>query len=365
MLIEIADTLLRTFPLVNNYYIENAGRLKRDICLLLHKLNLLKPFSFVQWLATYQCNFFCPFCEASAGQAAENELTTHEAIAFIDDLAKMGVKRLVISGGEPLVRGDLMDIMQHAKQKRMSFGLVTNSYLVDRLWDQLKQFDYFLYFTSIDGLPEYHDKMRKSNSFSKVMKALDLFGRLGVRTRMINTILHRENIGQLEELYQLIKGSAANRWHIAPIAHVGRSANKSKYHVDHQILEYIVSFIRHHHHRDLIIDLAESCSYLGYFNGRPVGKPFFCGAGLTRCSILPDGEVLGCHNVYDNRYSEGNIRDKAFSQIWKQNFSRFRENRQFRDPCKGCIYLKECQGGCWSEMELHHACLKSVWERRA
>ena len=363
MFIDITDGLLQKLPLVKNYYLHHAGKLKRDVCLLLHRWNLLKPYTFVEWLATYECNICCPFCEASAGKAAENELTTHEAIALIDDLANMGIKRLVISGGEPLVRRDLMDIMHYGNKKGLRFGLVTNSYLVDTLWDRLKQFDYFLYFTSIDGLPEYHDGMRKRGSFGKAMEALDLFAALGVRTRIINTVLHSDNIGQLEELYRLVTSSAANRWHIAPIANVGRCDDRSKYGLDGRILKNIVSFIRHHHHQDLAIDLAEACSYLGYFDGQPVGKPFFCGAGLTRCSVMPDGEVVGCHTIYDNRWSEGNIRDKAFSQIWKQNFSRFRENRRLYDSCRDCIYLKKCRGGCWSEMELHNACLKSVWEK--
>jgi radical SAM protein with 4Fe4S-binding SPASM domain len=363
MFIDRADNLLRKIPLAGKYYIKNTARLKRTACLLLHKWNLLKPFSFVQWLVTYECNFFCPFCEVSAGKAAENELTTGEALALIDDLANLGVKRLVLSGGEPLVRRDLMDIMQHGNQKRISFGLVTNGYQVETLWDRLKQFDYFLLFTSIDGLPEYHDRTRKEDSFRRAMRSLDLFAELGVRTRMVNTVVHRENVGQLEKLYEIITSSAANRWHIAPIASKGRSADNSKYQLDHEILKDVLDFIRQHQRKDLPIDLAEACSYIGYFDGRPVGKPFFCGAGLTRCSVLPDGEVLGCHDVYDSRFSEGNIRDMAFSLIWKEKLSRFRDKRQIHESCADCDYIQGCQGGCWSEMTSHGSCLKSVWEQ--
>jgi radical SAM protein with 4Fe4S-binding SPASM domain len=363
MSIEKADQLFRKIPLLDRFYNHSSARLKRAACLFLHKLNLLKPLNFVQWLATFECNFHCPFCEASAGKAGEKELTTLEVYALIDDLANMGVKRLVISGGEPLVRPDLMDIMQYGTQKRISFGLVTNGYLVEELWDRLKLYDYFLFFTSIDGLPEYHDRMRKKDSFDRAIRALDRFAGLGTRMRMINTVVHRENIGQLEELYRLLKNSAANRWHIAAIVDVGRSADKSKYQLDREILHDIISFIRHHQHKGLTIDLAEACSYLGFLDGRPVGRPFFCGAGLTRCSIMPDGEVLGCHNVYDTSFTEGNIRDTPFSRLWKEKFSRFREKKQLHDSCQTCAYLKRCQGGCWAEMALHQTCLKSVWEK--
>ena len=112
------------------------------------------------------------------------------------------------------------------------------------------------------------------------------------------------------------------------------------------------------------IDFGESHAYLGCFLGNPIGRPFFCGAGLTRCSVMPDGEVLGCQQVYDRSLSEGNIRNKPFPQIWKEGFSRFRK-RDFPVICRGCAHLSGCQAGCWAEMEKQGVCLKSVWRRKS
>jgi radical SAM protein with 4Fe4S-binding SPASM domain len=109
------------------------------------------------------------------------------------------------------------------------------------------------------------------------------------------------------------------------------------------------------------IEFCESRAYLACFDGRSIGKPFFCGAGLTRCSIMPDGEVMGCHQIYDISFSEGNIREKPFSQIWKEGFIRFRRD-EFPLPCQSCAWRDQCQGGCWAEMEKQGSCLKSVWE---
>ena len=362
MLIGRLENLCMNLPLVRRYYHNRAAKIKRNTCLLLRRLGLLKPFSFVQWLATYDCNLHCPFCEASAGKAAPNELTTKEVKGLIDDLSKMGVRRFLISGGEPLVRKDLIEVMEYANQRNLQLGLVSNGYLVAEQWDRLKHFNYFLYFTSIDGPPEHHNKMRGGKeAFEKTMKGLELFGALGVPIRMVKTVVHPENLGHLEDLLKILKSSPANRWHLSPVAKVGRAAS-GKYSLLGKQLRNLADFMKGNE-KVMNIDFSESHAYLGCFLGNPIGRPFFCGAGLTRCSIMPDGEVLGCQQVYDRSLSEGNIRNKPFPQIWKEGFSRFRR-RDFPVICRGCAHLSGCQAGCWAEMEKQGVCLKSVWEEK-
>jgi radical SAM protein with 4Fe4S-binding SPASM domain len=357
---DIERSLLR-IPVLKGYYLKKAARLKRHLCLLLERFGRLKPFSFVQWLATYNCNLHCPYCEASAGKAAENELSTEEVKRLIDDLANMRTKRFLISGGEPLLRPDAIEIMKYATHRHLELGLVTNGFFVEDLWNELQWFNYFLYFTSIDGTQEYTNSMRGNRgAFQRAMKGLELFGRLRVPVRMVNTVVHPGNIGQIESLFKILKNSPANFWHLSPIAKVGRAANKSGYSLTGKQLRFLADFIKTH--QDAIkIELCESHAYLACFDGGSLGKPFFCGAGLTRCSVMPDGEVMGCHQIYDISLSEGNIRNKPFSRIWKEGFTRFRRDA-FPLPCQNCDYLNQCQGGCWAEMEKQHSCLKSVWE---
>ena len=361
MIVNILERVLEKTPVFNRYYLNNAAKLKRNYCLFLHRFGLLKPHSFVQWLSTYQCNFFCPYCEASAGKALDSELTTEEVKSLIRDLSDMGVKRFLISGGEPLVRPDIIELMAYANFKKLNLGLVTNGYRVEDLWDDLKKFDYFIYFTSIDGVQEYNDVVRgREKAFEKSMKGLELFGRLGVPIRMVNTVVHPGNIHQLERLLNILKNSAVNRWHLTPTSMVGRAAQNNTYSLDPKQLKDLVRFIEQN--KDVMkIDLGESHTYIGCFLGRPLGKPFFCGAGLTRCAIMPDGEVLGCQQVYDSALSEGNVRHEPFSRIWKEKFTRFRD-KTFHEYCRNCTFIDACQGGCWAEMEKQNACLKSVWE---
>jgi radical SAM protein with 4Fe4S-binding SPASM domain len=359
VVIDILDRVFQKTPLVQAIYMKRAAKLKRTYCLLLHRFGILKPYTFVQWLATYKCNFHCPYCEASAGNPADNELSTEEAKQFIDDLAGMKIKRLAVSGGEPLVRHDILELLAYANAKNISLGLVTNGYRVKTMWNRLRRLRYFLYFTSIDGTEAYNDQVRgKKGAFKHALRGLELFGSLGVKTRMINTVVTPQNMEMLDEMLQVFRESAATRWVLTPTASVGRAAHDSRYSLDDNQVRNLIDFIARNQ-TVMNVDLGESHTYLKQFYGKFFGKPFFCGAGLTRCAVMPDGEVLGCQQAYDNALSEGNIRDVPFSRIWKERFTSFRQSG-FPAYCSDCEFLDACQGGCWAEMQVQKSCLKDL-----
>ena len=160
MIQEFIERCILETPVLGGLYRKRAAKLKRGFCLFLNYFGMLKPISFVQWLVTNQCNATCPFCEASAGQADANELTFDEAKALIRDLQRMRVRRLILSGGEPLVRPDICEIMDYATQCNLGLGLVTNGWYVPEMESRLGRFKFFFYFTSIDGEPAQHDKIR-------------------------------------------------------------------------------------------------------------------------------------------------------------------------------------------------------------
>jgi radical SAM protein with 4Fe4S-binding SPASM domain len=332
--------------------------LKRAVCMVLHRCGALKPVSFVQWLATNRCNFRCSFCEASAGDALPDELSTAEAEALIDEIAAMGA-RLVISGGEPLMREDLPRLLRHARQRELSLGLVSNGYLVPSMWPDLGDIPWFLFFTSLDGTREYHDRQRAPGSFDRVIRSLDLFAGRGVPLRIVNTVVHRDNLALLPALHEVLRASRPTRWHLTPAAPLGRNA-AGGIGLDGPGIEKLGEFLRALAGADgPRVDFGESHGYLGQLLGVTRGKPFFCGAGLTRCSVLADGTVLGCQQAYDRRLSEGNIKEEPLGLIWRRGFRRFRP-RALPPFCVGCAEARCCAGGCWAEMELRGRCLKAV-----
>ncbi|MGC9983465.1 MAG: radical SAM protein [Polyangia bacterium] len=332
--------------------------LKRAACMFLHRFGALKPVSFVQWLATNRCNFRCCFCEASAGDALADELSTDEAEALIDELAAMGA-RLLISGGEPLMREDLPRLLRYARKRRVSLGLVSNGYLVPSMWSDVRDIPWFLFFTSLDGTRAYHDQKRAPGSFDRVIKSLELFAGREVPLRIVNTVVHRENLALLPALHTAVRASRATRWHLTPAAPLGRNA-AGGFGLDACGLDELGGFLRAAATTDgPRVVLGESHGYLGPLLGVEGGKPFFCGAGLTRCSILADGTVLGCQQVYDRRLAEGNVREQPLGAIWRRGFKRFRP-RALPSSCAGCPQAHCCAGGCWAEMELRSRCLKAT-----
>ncbi len=361
MSMETLEKMVLRAPLLGPYYRGNAASMKRALCLQLHRLGLLRPYSFVQWLVTNRCNLSCPFCEASAGEAAPRELNGEEALRLVDELPAAGVRKLILSGGEPLMRPDIGAIMERAGNRGLGLGLVTNGWHVPEMADALGRLRFFLYFTSLDGTPSFHDRIRgREHAFERAMGGLDLFTRMGVPVRIVNTAVHPGNISQLEELARIVRWSGATSWRLTPVSGVGRATGKGVYELDGAQLRYLAGFITRQR-RTLNCDFGESHAYLGCFAGSG-GKPFFCGAGLTRCSITAEGEVLGCQQVFDPAFSEGNVRDKGFPRIWREGFARFRK-KEFTTECRQCAHFAGCRGGCWAEMERRGSCLKAVWEK--
>jgi radical SAM protein with 4Fe4S-binding SPASM domain len=354
--VDSIDRLLLNLPVVRKLYARKAATLKKAACLMLHRLGRLKPVTFVQWLATYRCNFQCSFCEASANLERADELTTHEVYTLIDDLEGMGAKRLLISGGEPLVREDMAEIIRYATRAGLSLGLVSNGYLTAKNWPGLQRGHYFMYFTSLDGPRSLHDSARATDSFSRVMDSLERFAAHKVPIRIVNTVVHPGNFHLLSEMLGIVRSSFATRWHLTPIQMVGRAAGQDQFQLNGQQLRQLVEFVAASS-RVMPVALGESHAYLNCLVGTHLAKPFFCGAGLTRCAIMPEGSVMACQQVYNLQFAEGNIRRRPFSRIWRENFKDFRQ-WQIPQSCHGCGHLGACRGGCWAEMKLHQTCLK-------
>lgn len=163
-------------PFLRKAYLRHSASYKFWICKLKLKFHILRPTTFVQWLATYECNFKCQHCEATAGKKKPSELKTDQVLKLVDELSEMKVKNIFISGGEPLMREDLFQIIEHIFNKGMRYGIASNSYLVDSFKEQFNKMKPYLFFTSIDGIEQSSDKLRRMpGAFNKCLEALNFF----------------------------------------------------------------------------------------------------------------------------------------------------------------------------------------------
>ena len=120
-----------------------------------------RPYHMV-WLATNACNARCVHCSSDALACKPNELTTAEAMAMFDQLAAYGVLDVAVSGGEPLVRRDLFEVIAHARALGIRIGVGSNgSTIGDAAVQRLRELEIDRLQISIDGLEPTHDRARR------------------------------------------------------------------------------------------------------------------------------------------------------------------------------------------------------------
>jgi radical SAM protein with 4Fe4S-binding SPASM domain len=126
----------------------------------------------VLWEVTARCNLSCRHCVASQPDASKRELSTERALSLIDEMGNLGVGKIMFSGGEPLLRRDLYDLIRHASQKEILVDLITNATRIDeRVVATLKEVGVTECTVSLDGsTPGSHDSFRRvEGAFQKTV----------------------------------------------------------------------------------------------------------------------------------------------------------------------------------------------------
>ncbi|WP_085598220.1 MULTISPECIES: heme d1 biosynthesis radical SAM protein NirJ [unclassified Pseudomonas] len=178
----------------------------------------------VIWNLLRRCNLTCKHCYAtSADSVFRDELDTSAALQVIDDLAEAGVKVLILSGGEPLLRDDLFQLSAHARAHGMFVALSSNGTLIDENnIEQVSAADFDYVGISIDGLQDTHDSFRQlKGSFARSLKAMRLCRERGIRVGM-RTTLTRDNHQQLPELLALMRDLDVQKFYLSHLNYSGR-----------------------------------------------------------------------------------------------------------------------------------------------
>lgn len=118
---------------------------------------------------TNRCPSRCSYCNIPSRE--QKELTTDEVFSLIDQISRLGCQRLGLWGGEPLLRDDIGDIIDYAKNKGLFVTLDSNGYLLPRKIKMLKDLDHLI--LALDGPAKAHDLNREPGSFQKAMAAIE------------------------------------------------------------------------------------------------------------------------------------------------------------------------------------------------
>lgn len=312
------------------------------------------PLRILFWEATLKCNAYCEFCGSRCGDVSySDELTLDEICTAFKQIAdRYNPNRIMInvSGGEPLMRPDLFDIMAYANSLGYSWGLVTNGmFLSKSVITRLKECNLKTIAISIDGLPNTHNKLRDTkNGLETIIKNLLLLKEANfIQTVMVTTVVSKKNISELEEIKKLLCTLPIDVWRICPVDPIGRAHHDNKLLLSKEEMVKLFLYIRNYRRENLPYTVTTSCShYLGKFEFETRDLPFKCNAGKTVGSILANGDIFVCPNVPRHfELIQGNVRRDDFVDIWERSFKIFRheENRNSGN-CKGCNYFSDCRG---------------------
>jgi mycofactocin radical SAM maturase len=297
------------------------------------------------WELTYGCNLACTHCLSSSGRRDPRELTTSQAMAFVDELAAMQVFYVNIGGGEPTLRPDFVELVEHAIASKVGVKFSTNgTTITPQRARRYAAMDYLDIQVSLDGAtPQSNDVVRGDQSFERAVRAMEALAEAGYGEFKVSVVVTRHNAGELGDLLALAErygaqlrvtrlrpsGRGASSWFdLRPTA--GQNAEVHRFLVDHpQVLT-----------GDSFFHLAPLGEQLAGLN--------LCGAGRVVCLVDPLGDVYACPFVMHPEFRAGTVLSSGgFREVWEQSplFLGLREPSD-GGSCNACGSYSVCHGGC-------------------
>lgn len=312
------------------------------------------PLRVLFWEATLRCNLFCEFCGSRCGEAdTSGELTADEICRVFREVAgAYDASRIMIdvSGGEPLLRRDLFDIMRYAVSLGYRWGIVTNgTLLTDEIAAKLEDCALRTASVSIDGLGPLHDSIRGGKgSFDRVVAAIGRLRRIRTMEHIqVTTVVSSRNHARLPELRAFLRTLPIDSWRVCPVDPIGRARDHREVMPGAEILARTMDFIVESRAMPLPFAVMTSCShYLGRYELRVRDMPFHCYTGRQLGSVLANGDIFVCANVPRRpELIQGNVRRDSFVEVWENGFRFFRDPESRRTGrCASCAYFARCRG---------------------
>ena len=307
-----------------------------------------RPYALLAEL-TYRCPLHCPYCSNPTQARNNHELATDEWKRVIREAAALGVLQIGFSGGEPLVRRDLPDLVRAAREANLYTKLITSGIglnddrirlLRDGGLDSIQ-----LSFQSdetdlADEIAGVRAHKRKLDTAAKIRAAKIPLS--------LNFVIHRCNIDRLPQLIELAENLGAERVELANVQFYGWAFSNRM-----SLLPTREQVVRARE-----IATAAKARLAGkidifyvlpdYYETRP--KPCLNGWGQRYLTVNPIGDVLPCptaSSAIPDLHFE-NVRTRALDWIWRdsESFNRFRGTEWMPEPCRSCPQREIDFGGC-------------------
>ncbi|MDN3555843.1 heme d1 biosynthesis radical SAM protein NirJ [Halomonas maura] len=327
------------------------------------------PGPVVIWNLIRRCNLTCKHCyTTSADIDFAGELSTAEAHAVLEDLHRFRVPALILSGGEPLMRPDILELSRRARALGLYTGLSTNGTLItEATIDAIADVGYDYVGISIDGLEATHDAIRqRQGAFRESLHAVRLCKERGIKVGLRFT-LTRENHAQLDDILALLAEHDVDKFYLSHLNYGGRGRRHSKQDAWYRMTRDAMTRLFDHCRDELERGIERE-----YVTGNnDADGPFLL---MWAREHFPDradaleqrlarwgGNASGEHianidnlgNVHPDTFwwdhDLGNVRETPFSEIWRHTTDPLMQGlRQRPRPVKGrcgdCRFLALCNG---------------------
>ena len=312
----------------------------------------LKAPSPPRWLLaelTYACPLQCPYCSNPLNYAHINdELSTEDWKRVLKQSREMGAVQLGFSGGEPLLRSDLIELVQYAHQLGYYSNLITSGYSIDeaKIIALKKAGLDHIQISLQASSQELNDYIAGTESFEQKKTGAKLVKKHGY-PMVLCVVLHRANIHQMKDILEMA---------IELEADFVELANTQYYGWAHHNRDQLMPTQQQLNDAELIANQYQASQkgkmkiyYVvpDYYEGRP--KACMNGWGTTFLTIAPDGLALPCHSARQlPNFDCPNVKDHSVHNIWNESkaFNYFRGDGWMKEPCRSCEEKDKDFGGC-------------------
>mgnify|MGYP004559932951 FL=1 len=322
----------------------------------------------VVWNCTPACNLACSHCYAAcAGE--QRVLTTDQACAVIDDLARFGVPVILFSGGEPLLRPDIRTLAAHAKAKGLRVTFSTNGTLIDDAWaDWIRDLGVAYVGISIDGTEAVHDAFRRQpGAYRRALAAIRRLRARGVKVGLRVTMT-RANVAALPDLFALMRRERVPRICLYHLVYTGRGKEIAATDLDHAearaALDTILAETRTCFETGFpveVLTVDNACDGIALYlklkaEGHPNAEKARALLALNGGNASGEGiaAISWDGTVYPDQFWRnhpvGNVLETPFSQIWGDPAPGSlladlrRKKALVKGRCRRCRWLDLCGG---------------------
>ncbi len=312
----------------------------------------LGPPTGVLWDLTKRCNLSCRHCVVDSARSGKGELSLAECQRLIEEMAGFGVRQVILSGGEPTLRRDFLDICNYAAESGLFLQIATNATLITRdsaaSLGNLKAAAQ----VSLDGShPGLHDAFRGvSGSWRRTVRGIGYLRAAGVPVTLA-AVATTANIADIPAIYRLAFDLGVSTFRLLPFVPYGRGSRSRELEVAPEQMRELTEKLREA--RNVvglnILPMEFECC----FEPPPAEEAdsqthIGCDGAIAYCAVTADGEVLPC-NYFSGVQAE-NIREHDFEWIWHNsqflNYFRSLVVGDIKGRCQNCSWLASCRGSC-------------------